>query len=337
MLTQKGDVLVIGGSLEGALIARALHRSGQKVLLLDKGRPRDPETPYDRWICSPFLYSAAQWQWIRDSQAFWEEQGCLSFHDGAAVAPRESPSWERLVELQESHCVKGPALDPGLFREFKLSGELGSVYMEKLPSLDVSGLTELVWRELQREGVDPCADTEVRQIDWEHEWPTAVSRDTIFRARRLILTAPSLFHQEKHSIRQFWMQGQPELEDRRPLSRPALWIHYAKAPVYLWPGASSWGWTRLHEAEPNEETFLRGIPERWLRCAVNDAATYELRVDQAAMGHHPWRKDCLWLSKQGQQNWPWLPQLVESLKDPTSESLLLQPERRPEVAGPLPL
>lgn len=336
MLTQKGDVLVIGGSLEGTLIARALHRAGHKVLLLEKGRPTDPETPYDRWICSPFLYSAAQWQWIRDSEPFWQDQGCLSFHDGAALAQRESPSWERLLHLQESHRVKGPALDPGLFPELSLSSELGSVYFEKLPSLDAAGLTERLWLQMQRDGVDPYADTEVRQIDWEHEWPTAVTRDTIFRAKRLILTAPSLFHREKHSIAQTWLQGHPQLEDRRPLQRPALWIHYAKAPVYLWPGAENWGWTRLHEAEEGEEKFLRGVPDRWLRCGMSDVTAYELRVDQAAMGYHPWRQDCIWMSKQGQQNWPWLPQLVDSLLDPTREGLLLQPERQSEFVGPLP-
>ena len=337
MLTQKGDVLVIGGSLEGALIARALHRSGQKVLLLEKGRPRDPETPYDRWICSPFLYSAAQWQWIRDSQDFWSDQGCLRFFDGAAVAQRESASWERLGQLQESHRVKGPSLDPGLFPEFKFDSDLGSVYFDKLPSLEVNGLTEQLWRELQREGVDPNSETEVRHIDWEHEWPTAVTRDTIFRARRLILTAPSMLHQEKHAISQTWLQGLPRLEDRRPLQRPALWIHYAKAPVYLWPGSPSWGWTRLCESEAGEETFLRGIPDRWLKCAIPEVATYELRVDQPAMGYHPWRQDCVWLSKQGQQNWPWFPQLMESLTDSSRETLWLQPERPPEMVGPLPL
>ena len=210
------------------------------------------------------------------------------------------------------------------------------VYLEELPSLEVTGLTERLWSELKREGADPYADTEVRHIDWEHEWPTAVSRDTIFRAKRLILTAPNLFHQEKHSIQQVWMQGQPQLEDRRPLTRPALWIHYAAAPVYLWPGSPNWGWTRLHDAEQGEESFLRGIPDRWLKCGVENLATYELRVDQAAMGHHPWRNDCLWLSKQGQQNWPWLPKLVESLTDPAQESLLLQPERQPQPVGPLP-
>ena len=337
MLTQKGDVLVIGGSLEGALIARALHRSGQKVLLLEKGRPRDPETPYDRWICSPFLYSAAQWQWIRDSQDFWSDQGCLRFFDGAAVAQRESASWERLGQLQESHRVKGPSLDPGLFPEFKFDSDLGSVYFDKLPSLEVNGLTEQLWRELQREGVDPNSETEVRHIDWEQEWPTAVTRDTIFRARRLILTAPSMLHQEKHAISQTWLQGLPRLEDRRPLQRPALWIHYAKAPVYLWPGSPSWGWTRLCESEAGEETFLRGIPDRWLKCAIPEVATYGLRVDQPAMGYHPWRQDCVWLSKQGQQNWPWFPQLMESLTDSSRETLWLQPERPPEMVGPLPL
>ncbi len=336
MVTQKGDVIVIGGSLEGTLIARALSRAGQKVLLLERGRPVDPETPYDRWVCSPFLYSSTQWQWIRDSETFWEDQNCLSYLDGAALAPRESPSWENLMLLQESHRVKGPTLDPGLFPELKMAPELGSVYFDKLPSLDVTGLTYRLWKELQRAGVDPYVDTEVRHIDWEHEWPTAVTRDTIFRAKRLILTAPSLFHKEKHSIRQTWLQGAPQLEDRQAFQRPALWIHYAKAPVYLWPGVETWGWTRLHEAEAGEERFLSAIPERWLSCAVQDVATYELEVDQPAMGYHPWRQDCIWLSKQGQQNWPWLPELVASLLDPTREGLLLQPEPQAEFVGPMP-
>jgi len=335
MLTVKCDVLIVGGSLEGSLLARALHKSGQKVVLLEKGRPQDPDMPYDRWIASPFLYTHQQWSWIQQSQAFWEKEGVLSTFEGAALAPRESISWERLKEMQESHWVKGPALDRELFPEFKLDADLGSVYLEKLPSLDIAGYVHRLWMEMQRDGADPYADTEVRQIDWEHDWPTAVTRDTIFRGKRLILTAPKLYQAQDLKQKQLWLQGQPQLEDRRPHQRPALWIHYAKAPVYLWPGPDHWGWTRLHEAEPDEQSFLEKIPGRWLNCKVDKPATYELSVDQSAMDYHPWRKDCVWLSQQGQQNWPWLPHLVQSLMDPQQTELLLA--KAPELtAGPAP-
>lgn len=336
MLTRKGDVIVIGGSLEGALIARALHRAGQKVILLEQGRPRDPESPYDRWVCSPFLYTPQHWEWCQRSLPFWNEESALHFQDGAALAQRETPSWEKLQLVRESHRLKGRPLERDLFPEFKHDSGLGSFYFEKLAYLEVGGITERVWRDLQRDGADPCADTEVRQIDWEHDWPTAVTRDTIFRARRLILTAPGLFHKDPHNFKQVWVQGQPQLEDRRPQQRPALWIHYAKAPVYLWPGPQTWGWTRLHEAEEGEERFLRAVPERWLNCGVTDLATYELRVDQPALGYHPWRQDCLWLSRQGQQNWPWFPQLLEKIVDPQQSLQEFLPERPLEPAGPLP-
>ncbi|MBS2033638.1 FAD-binding oxidoreductase [bacterium] len=336
MQTRKGDVIVIGGGLEGALIARALHRAGQKVILLELGRPRDPETPYDRWVSSPFLYSATHWEWIQRSLPFWSEESALFFQDGAALAPRETPSWERLVQSCESHRVKGPALEGELFPEFKLDSQMGSIYLEKLPFLQVQGIAERIWLQLQRDGADPCADTEVRQIDWEHEWPTAVTRDTIYRARRLILTAPKLFHNEAHSFKQIWLQGQPQLEVRRPQQRPALWIHYAKAPLYLWPGPEHWGWVRLHEAEEGEERFLRGVPGRWLSCGLQDLATYELRVDRPALGFHPWRQDCLWMSRQGQQNWPWFPQLLEKVIDPQQSLQEFLPERPLESAGPRP-
>ncbi|MFN8612700.1 MAG: hypothetical protein U0931_34505 [Vulcanimicrobiota bacterium] len=336
MLIRKADVLVVGGSLEGALIARALHRAGQRVVLLELGRPRDPDTPYDRWVASPFVYSARHWEWIQRSLAFWSEQSALHFQDGAALAQRETPSWDRLLQISESHRLKGQALEPALFPEFKLDARLGSIYLDKLPYLQVSGLCERFWVELQRDGADPCADTEVCQIDWEHEWPTAVTRDTIFRARRLILTAPKLFHQEPHTYKQFWMQAHPQLEDRRPWQRPALWVHYAKAPLYLWPGPEHWGWVRLHEAEEGEERFLRGIPERWLSCAMQNPATYELRIDRPALGYHPWRQDCLWLSRQGQQNWPWFPQLLEKIVDPQQSLQEFLPDRPLEPAGPLP-
>ena len=329
VLTVKCDVLIVGGGLEGSLLARSLHASGQKVVLLDQGRPRDPDQPYDAWVCSPFLYSSQMWAWIRASRDFWQEAGVLGFRDGAAVAQRESLSWLRLLDCKESHQVEAVPLQPGQFAELKLESDLGSLFMERLSHLKMEGLVSRLWLEMQREGVDPYADTHVTQIDWEHEWPTAVTRDTIFRGRRLILAAgrqtPKLLGQPIPTLEQkhLWLEGRPQLEDRRPVERPALWIHYAKAPLYLWPGAENWGWTRLWEApEPAaERQFLQGVPERWLSCGFDSLATYDLRLDalsdgQPALDYHPWRQDCVWLAGLGQTHWPWLPELVKQLTDP---------------------
>lgn len=329
VLTVKSDVVVVGGGLEGTLLARSLHRSGQRVVLLEAGRPRDGETPYDEWICSPFLYSAPLWSWIRNAQTFWLEEGCLGHRDGAALAPRESPSWLRLLQIQESHGLTATPLPAGLFPEFRRDSSLGSLFMEKLPCLRLQGLVSRLWHELQREGVDPYADTPVRQIDWEHEWPTAVTRDTIFRARRLVLCAgrqtPKLLGQSLPDLcqRHLWLEGRPGLEDRRPQERPVLWIHYAKAPVYLCPGPERWGWTRLwpHPDEAAEKKFLEEIPERWLSCSVEERAFYDLRVagladGQPALDYHAWRQDCVWLAGLGQTHWPWLPELIGQLTDP---------------------
>jgi hypothetical protein len=245
------------------------------------------------------------------------------------VAQRESLSWLRLLDGKESHQVEAVSLQPAQFPELKLESDLGSLFLERLPCLQLEGWVGRLWLELQREGVDPYADTLVTQIDWEHEWPTAVTRDTVFRGRRLILASgrqtPRLLGQSLPPLEQkhLWVEGCPRLEDRRPVQRPALWIHYARAPLYLWPGAERWGWSRLWEPPEAaaEQQFLRDVPDRWLRCGLDSLATYDLRLDgfqdgQPGLDYHPWRQDCLWLAGVGQTHWPWLPELVRQLTDP---------------------
>jgi len=332
MQVVKGDAVIVGGGLEGTLLARQLHRQGLKVILLERGRPGDPESAYDPWVYSPFLVADWLWPWILDSQNFWEDLGAWGWRDGVALAQRESVSWLRLMQSREIHGLATETFQPGHFPELKSDPGMGSLYMPRLPVLSLAGLTRKLWLELQREAVDPYADCPVAQIDWEHEWPTAVTRDTIFRGRRLFLMAgrgtPRLLGQPTPRLtqRHLWFECQPLLEDRGPWRRPVVWVHYAKAPLYLCPGSDSWGWSRLWETpeEGPERLFLQGMAERWLSCPITQPAFYDLRVDSLADGlpvldYHPWRNDCIWMAGVGQTHWAWLPQVLDRLVDPQAQ------------------
>lgn len=323
-------MLVVGGGLEGSLLAWTLHQHGHKTVLLDRGRPRDPEAPYDLWLCSPFLYSPNHWRWIEESWAVWENWCTPGERSGLAVAARESTSWLKLTESLEQLRLSPLQVDlRERFPEFQADSSLGHYYFPRLRWLPHSGLVQRLWSELQREGVDPSADTPVTLIDWEHELPTAVAGGTIFRARRMVVAAgrqtPSLLGQAipELSHTRTWLEGAPLLE-RPPLeARPHLWVHYARAPLYVAPEMPRWGFGRLLSGteEREELDFLRNAQRRWFRCEFAEPAVYQLRIDGPADGlplvdFHPWRQDCVWLTGMAQPNWPWLPKLAEILADP---------------------
>ena len=323
------DTIVVGGGLEGSLLALHWARSGQRVVLLDAGRPQDPESPYDRWVCSPFVYTRKHWDWILQSQAFWQHWGSLGFQDGVALAARESLSWQRLSQqLEESH-LPAQALPDERVGELAMQRDLGAYYFDSLPWLNVAGRVEAWWKELQRLDQGPWADTPVMQVDWEHERPTAVTRDTIVRGKRLVLAGSTATRRylgqelPELSFSQLWLEGAPQLE--KPLTAPpvASWIHYARAPLYLWGGVERWGLTRLApcEDEKADLEFLRDARQRWWRCGFADTQVFQMQVDSLsdglpALDTHPWRQDALWLAGVGQTHWPWLPQLAEALLDP---------------------
>jgi glycine/D-amino acid oxidase-like deaminating enzyme len=336
----KCDALVVGGGLEGSLLALSLHRSGQKTVLLDRGRPRDPDAAYDLWPCSPFLYSPEHWRWIQESLPAWSRMCSPGQRAGVAVAARESSSWLKLTESLEAYRLE--TLEVSLaerFPEFRFEAGMGHYFMPRLPVLPHAGLVGRVWWELQREGVDPYADTHVQLIDWEHELPTAVTADTIFRARRLILATgkrtPALLGRELPALQseRTWLEAHPLLERPPEEARPHLWVHYARAPLYISPEGERWGLGRLqHTEEAGELDFLRQARRRWLGCSFENDAVYTLRVDGLSDGlpavdFHPWREDCVWLAGVGQAHWPWLPHLVEAL---TEQQPVLPPELRAE-------
>lgn len=350
--TVKCDVVVVGGGLEGSLLARALQQSGQQVVLLDPGRPREPDAPYDLWVNTPFLMTPTLWEWTQWSLPFWREIQVLGERDGLAVAPRESVSWLRLQASLEDYRLRPSAFETGLFPEWKASSELGQFLLPDLPVLRHQGLVARCWQELERQGVRIEADCPVGLIDWEHDWPTAVARGQIFRGRRLILCAGPengrLWQRELPELqqRQLWLEGAPRIEDRRPLPRPVVWVHYARAPLYLVPGSQRWGLVRLQSCEDDgaERRFLGEARQRWLRCEMEDMAHYELKVDGLPDGlpmldYHPWRQDCQILAGMGQQNWIWLPELIRQLVESPpllvselSQQRLVAPKEAPAAA-----
>lgn len=338
------DTIVVGGGLEGSLLALHWARSGQRVILLDPGRPRDPDSPYDRWVCSPFVYSALHWEWIQRSLDFWRHWRALNFHDGVALAARESTSWARLSQQLEERRLAARPLPDERLGELQLEPSLGAFYFESLPWLNVAGLVEAWWNELQRLGQGPWADTPVMQVDWEHEHPTAVTRDTIVRGKRLVLAGSAATRRhlgqelpELHADH-LWLEGSPQLE--KPLVEPpaAAWVHYARAPLYLCAGLQRWGLGRLgvYDEDKAELQFLNEARQRWWRCGFAESQVFQVRVDGLrdglpALDSHPWRSDALWLAGVGQTHWPWLPQLAEALLDP---ALALPEELKPARLAP---
>ncbi len=338
------DVLVVGGGLEGALLALKLQRSGQQVLLVDRGRPRAPDAPYDTWLCSPFLYSPDRWSDLQASLAEWDEWGALHWAPGCALAPRESNSYGRLQDDQAPRRVKARELHQDEFPELRLDSGLGTFAWDRLPFLKVDAVTARIWQQLQKEGGKIYADTTITQVDWEHEWPTAIGGSNIFRARRLFLVngsgVPPLLKQPLPEFKQrrVWIEGQPLSDCKLNLERPCLWVHYAHLPLYLVARGVRWGLGRLGDGsqEAEELQFLQKAMAQWLRCPLGQQAIFQLQVDgladgQPALDYHPWRKDCLWLAGWGQTHWPWAPAMLERLCDPQQA---LEPDLSPRRFDP---
>jgi glycine/D-amino acid oxidase-like deaminating enzyme len=212
--------------------------------------------------------------------------------------------------------------DRQAFPELHLPAPIGSLWLSKLAVIEVKGLVPSLWQELTRQGVATEVDRPVRHIDWEHEWPTAVTHDTIYRARRLFLTVPKLLGQELPALeqKQLLLEGKPLLPEARLFERPATWVHYAKSPLYLDPRQDRWGLVRLapYAEERAERSFLQEAATRWLGCPLQEVAYYDLTVPGQEDGlpvfdHHPWREDCIWTGGIGQTHWPWLPAYLSRL------------------------
>lgn len=348
---------MVGGGLEGSLLASALHDAGHKVALLEQGKPRDPAPPYDMWVNSPLLLGAERWRQTRNSIPFWDNWAAAAARDGIVMALRESPSWGKVEEgLREMGITPQPAHLQGMFPELITPAEVGTAYLPDLPVVEPAGVAARVWRKLQRDGANPNADTRVSLIDWEHEWPTAVTRDRIFRGKRLYLTGgvEELFNQPLPVTRQkrTWLEAEPVLD--RPFAgvRPVLWVHYALAPFQVLPFPDRFGFGREREpvTELEEIDFLRSAQKRWLSCEFKTPAVYALEVPGWLDGvpvvdHHPWRDDCIWMAGLGQPHWGWYPALLPTLVDPQgrgglppelSWSRTLQPAADAPVYGPQP-
>ena len=311
----KFDVIVVGGGLEAALCAYWAQRLKLRVAMISRDRPQDPPTPYDCWTCSPFLYSHQEWEDIQSSLSLWRDWQVYRERAGLALARRETPSWDSLRARAEGWAQ---TWEPGAFPELSLGPEMGSFYLPKLPVLETAGLLPRLWQELSRQGVTTVVDSPVQLIDWEHDWPTAVTHDTIYRGRRLFLGVPSLLGLPLPELqsKQLWLEGQLAGAETRDYERLATWIHYAKAPLYLDGQPSRMGLVRLagYAEEAAERTFLLEAAQRWFQCPLQNRAFYDLAVTgPPLLDYHPWRQDCIWMAGLGQTHWPWLPALTSRL------------------------
>lgn len=325
----RSDALIVGGGLEGCLLALQLQRAGQKVILVHPGPPPALDLPYDLWAGSPFTHSAWEWSHGLQSRKSWEALNCLRWTKGAALAPRESQACLDLLRRQEELSIVARPLRQEEFPELRLANSLATFGLDSLPWLLTEGLPTRLWGMLHQAGVQVEAQTALHRVDWEHEHPTVVGQGVVFRGRRLFLMGTTqverFLNQPLPALKQVrsWLQAPPELDEKGSVERPCLWIHYAKAPCYWIPRGENWGWGRLAELQdaPNEEKFLLSLPERWLHCRLGKPAVYRLEVAGLEDGRpclepHPWREDCLWMAGVGQTHWLWLPSLLATLIDP---------------------
>lgn len=185
----RGDLIVVGAGLLGTWLTFWGQRRGLKVFALDAGLPATPEPQRFH------LHQLRPWR----RQLFFDGLGCWCEELGAEWAPLSSPrldmQWEEGPDFEQlSHDLETrkflhqrfdrgqasrlhPAVKPG--PERCIFSNTGSVELRFGPWLSYR------WN---HSGA-VAAETPVLQVDLEHETPTAVTRDAIYRGDYLVVAA----------------------------------------------------------------------------------------------------------------------------------------------------
>lgn len=201
MNKESADLVVVGGGIMGSLAAWQAARRKMSVLLVEQFRPghtRGSSHGESRII--RYAYPERDYvSLMREAYAAWADLEAEAretlYHrtGGLDLGPRDDAYLAGCRQAMDEASVAWEALDASAVRQrfpqFRPPADAQGVFQADAGMIAADRSLQAAWRLARRDGARPFADSRVVQVDLEHERPTAVTADTIFRGKAMIVAA----------------------------------------------------------------------------------------------------------------------------------------------------